>query len=71
MESKTLISIIEKEIYEKYKTKTNFSKKLNFTKQNFNYFLKRIEEENISIKELKKITGYLDLDTVVKLRRKN
>lgn len=52
-----------------YKTKANYAKVNDITRQKLNYILNKLKNENISIKELKNITSSLNLELVINVKR--
>lgn len=67
---KTIYNKIEFEMLKIYKTKTNYAKILGIKKQKLNYILNKFKNENISIKEIKKIANSLNLELTITIKRK-
>lgn len=67
---RTIYNKIEFEMLKIYKTKTNYAKILGIKKQKLNYILNKFKNENISIKEIKKIANSLNLELTITIKRK-
>jgi len=66
---KNIYNKIEFEMVRIYKTKANYAKVNDITRQKLNYILNKLKNENISIKELKNITSSLNLELVINVKR--